>query len=53
MFTVVATRFGLTTWRNREERDELIVGIPLDQFDAIAGVIDQLGLEPSLWPWCD
>jgi hypothetical protein len=53
LFKIVATRFDLATRSNDEERNELVVEVPLDQFSAIAEVMDGLGDEPGLWPWCD
>jgi hypothetical protein len=51
LFCVVAERFGLATRCNDDERDELVVEVPLGSFEAVAQLIDRLGEEPESWPW--
>lgn len=51
IFAVVAERFQLETFRNREERDELVVMVPLERFADVAELIGRLGEEAEAWPW--
>lgn len=51
VFQVVATRFAFRSWASSDERDELVIAIPLEQFGEVARLIDRLGEEPESWPW--
>ena len=52
-FVLVAEACGLSTSRNREDRDELIVMVTPDRFPAVAALIERLGEDPEAWPWYD
>lgn len=51
LFQVVAAAFAFRSWASRDERDELVIAVPLDKFHEVARVIDQLGEEAESWPW--
>lgn len=51
LFRVVAETFGLQTDRDREERDELVIQVPLDRVPGIVGLVGRIGQEPEDWPW--
>lgn len=48
LFRLMAERYDLDTRVNWEERDELIVLVPLDLVDQIFSIIEQLDED---WPW--
>lgn len=51
IFTLVAQVFGLASGRNRDERDELVVFVPLDLFPQIERLVERIGEIAEDWPW--
>lgn len=54
LFLVVSEVFGLSTGKNYDGRDELVVSVPMSEFPRIAQLISRLDrMEPEAWPWLD
>ena len=52
VFSVVAHTLGLSTGRNIEGRDELVVMVPLSLYPKVMALAARLGADaPDMWPW--
>lgn len=50
-FHVAAAAFDLSTTRNVDGRDQLVMTVPLDKFPKLAAMLARLGDETESWPW--
>lgn len=51
IFLLVAAVFELSTTRNYDGRDELVICVPVDKVPEIVALIDRSGDYPEMWPW--